>query len=95
MIKSEVLITNLPTRRELDLACAIIVRKSIRLFFGIEDSEATGPGEQRLLDSWHEVPQERRETALLEFERGLWEGFLEGLQASATWPLKRGASWHE
>jgi hypothetical protein len=77
------LIAEPPNPRELNLTCYAIIRKTIRLFFGTPDSEPNGPTAQRILDAWHEVPQERREAALLEFQRQLWEGFAKGLQQSS------------
>lgn len=71
-----------PTERELDLACTVNVRKTIRLFFNVPDSTPNSPGEQRLLDNWHKIAPERREAALGEFQRQLWQGLLNGLRAS-------------
>jgi len=76
------------TDRELDLACRVIMVKSILLFFDTSDSEPYGPEADGLLKNWAEVPQERREDSLPEFQRLLWQSLLEGLEGSG--PRRRG-----
>jgi hypothetical protein len=77
---------------ELDMACAIIVLKSVRLFFDTPDTEPYGPGASKLLEKWRQVPADSREGALFEFHRLLWEGLLEALRNSY---IKKGAVWHD
>jgi hypothetical protein len=76
----------------LDRACGVIILKSARLFFDVQDAEPYGPGASRLLENWHRVPVDGRESALLEFQRLLWQGFLEDLEESN---IKKGAVWHD
>ena len=85
-----------PTESELNLACAVIVRKTIRLFFNVPDSEEPRGGEVRLLEAWRQIEPERREAALLEHERQIWQGLLDRLQATPLQrALKKEAIWHD
>jgi hypothetical protein len=90
------------TQRELDLACGMIVLKTVRLFFDTPESEPHGAGAAKLKENWRRVPQERREAALLEFQRQLWQGLLDRLENSGPRPgerpyahllFRQGAKW--
>jgi hypothetical protein len=70
----------------------LIVLKSIRLFFDTPETEPYGPEASRLLESWREIPADKRESALLEFHTQLWQGLLEGLRESY---IKKRAVWHD
>jgi hypothetical protein len=90
---------------EADLAGHVIILKVVRLFF-LGDNEETSPRApeaEELLAAWHMIPVERREAALLEFQRQLWQGLLDRLENSSRGPqpgeepyrylVKEGAEW--
>jgi hypothetical protein len=73
----------------LDLAAGVIMLKSIRMFFNTSDGEPHGPGAEGLIENWRKLSFDDRVSALIEFQKQVWEAVLEGLQ-----PIRKGAVWH-
>ena len=81
---------------DLALGLAVIVRRSIGLFFDCETPETPD-----LSKEWEAIGLERRAAALLEAHRRLWEELAEGLAAGGPKPgeapyqylFKEGGEW--
>jgi len=70
-----------PTEKELDMACLYMIQNTIRGFSHVDESDVT-PGEERFLARWRAIPHERREAAVIEYQKQVWDVLAEGFKKS-------------